>query len=79
MQTGRTLQTRFKEEIFYNEGGETLAQVAQRGGGCSTPGNIQDLVGRSLSNLVQLKMSLLIAGGLGLDELYRFLPAPTFL
>ncbi|KAK4814152.1 hypothetical protein QYF61_009199, partial [Mycteria americana] len=36
------MQTRYKEEIFYNEGGETLAQVAQRGGRCPIPGNIQD-------------------------------------
>ena len=29
-----------KEEIFYNEGGETLEQIAQRGGRCPIPGNI---------------------------------------
>ncbi|KAK4822058.1 hypothetical protein QYF61_008867, partial [Mycteria americana] len=34
-----------KEEIFYNEGGEALAQVAQRGGRCPIPGNIQGQVG----------------------------------
>ena len=34
-----------KEEIFYNEGGETLAQVAQRGSGGPIPGNIQGQVG----------------------------------
>jgi len=56
--------------MFYNEGGETLAQVAQRGGGCSIPGNIPGRVGRGseppdLVEDVPLKMSLLIAGGLG--------------
>jgi len=38
------IQTGYKEEIFYHEGGETLAQVAQRGGGCPMPGNIQGQV-----------------------------------
>jgi len=36
----------YKEEIFYHEGGETLAQVAQRGGGGPIPGNIQGHLGR---------------------------------
>jgi len=36
----------YKEEIFYDEGSETLAQVAQRGGGCPIPGNIQGQVGQ---------------------------------
>ncbi|KAK4824080.1 hypothetical protein QYF61_010591 [Mycteria americana] len=30
-----------RKTFFYNEGGETLAQVAQRGGRCPIPGNIQ--------------------------------------
>jgi len=51
-----------KEEILYSEGGEALAQVAQRGGRCPTPGNLQGQVGRS--NLIQLKISLLMVGGL---------------
>jgi len=34
-----------QEEIFYNEDGDTLAQVAQRGGRCLVPGNIQGQVG----------------------------------
>lgn len=29
------------KEIFYNQGGKTLVQVTQRGGGCSTLGKIQ--------------------------------------
>ena len=33
------------EEIFYDDDGETLAQVAQRDGGCPVPGNIQGQVG----------------------------------
>jgi len=35
----------YMEEVFYNEGGETLSQVAQRGGRCPIPGNIQGQVG----------------------------------
>jgi len=34
------------EAIFYNKGGETLAQVAQAGGRCPIPGNIPGQVGR---------------------------------
>ncbi|KAK4831465.1 LOW QUALITY PROTEIN: hypothetical protein QYF61_017713 [Mycteria americana] len=34
-------RTTYKEEIFYDEGGETLEQIAQRGGRCPIPGNIQ--------------------------------------
>jgi len=31
--------------FFYSEGGETLAQVAQRSGPCPIPGNIQGQAG----------------------------------
>ena len=37
--------TGYEEDIFYNKGGETLAQIAQRGGRCPIPGNIQIQVG----------------------------------
>ena len=30
----------------YSEGGETLAQIAQRGGRCPVPGNVQGQDGR---------------------------------
>ena len=46
--------------FFYAEGGETLEQVAQRGGGCPIPGNIQ----AQLSKVIPLKVALLVAGGL---------------
>jgi len=32
--------------MFYNESGETLEQVAQRGGRCPIPGSTQGRVGR---------------------------------
>ena len=35
-----------KEEILYNEGGETLEQVVQKGGRCRILGNIQGWVGQ---------------------------------
>jgi len=47
--------------IFYTEGGETLEWVAQRGGRCPIPGNIQGQAGQR--SLIQLEMSLLTAGG----------------
>ncbi len=39
-----------KEEVFYNKGGEALAQVAQRGGGCPIPGDSQGQAGGALSS-----------------------------
>ena len=35
-----------KEEILYREGGEALAQVAQRSCGCPLPGSVQGQVGQ---------------------------------
>ena len=32
--------------MFYSEGGETLTQVAQRGGRCPVPGNVPGQAGR---------------------------------
>jgi len=52
-----------RNTFFYSEGGETLAQVTQRGGQCPIPGNIQGQSGRALSNLVWWKMLLLMAEG----------------
>jgi len=40
------------DEIFYSEGDETLGQVAQRGGRCPVPGNIQVRLDRALSNQI---------------------------
>ena len=36
----------YKEEILPCEGGETLAQVAERSCGCPLPGSVQGQVGR---------------------------------
>jgi len=36
----------YKEEIFYNEGGETLSQVTRGDGMCPIPGKLQGQVGQ---------------------------------
>lgn len=40
--------SRCKEEAFYNEGGQALAQVIHRGGGCLIPENFQGQAGLGL-------------------------------
>jgi len=39
---------------FYNKDGEALAQVAQRGGGCSILGVVQGQAGWSSEHLMEL-------------------------
>ena len=56
MGNGFTLQEgRFRLDInkgfFYSKGGEALAQVAQRGGGCPVPGGTQGHNGEALRYL----------------------------
>jgi len=41
-----------KEETLYNEGAETLDEVAQRGGRCPILGSVQGQAGWALSHLV---------------------------
>ena len=40
------IYTGYKEEIFYDNGGEALEQIAQRSGGCPVPGDIQGQAGQ---------------------------------
>jgi len=54
--------------MFYAEGGETLAEVAQRGGRCPILGNIQDQVGRG-SEQPDLGEDVPAHRGVGLDGL----------
>ena len=42
------VQVGYKEEVLYCEGGEELAQVAQRYCGCPVPGSVQGQVGWGL-------------------------------
>ena len=51
------------EEILPWEGGEVLAQGAQRSCGCSMPGSIQGQVGGALEQPGLEQMSLPMAGG----------------
>ena len=39
--------TGYKEEVYYSQGGEALAQTAQRSCGCPIPEGTQDQVGCS--------------------------------
>jgi len=54
--------------FFYDESGETLAQVAQRGGKCPILGNIQDQVGRGSEQLDQVEGVPAHCRGIGLDD-----------
>lgn len=56
-----------KEELFYNEGGETLEQVAQKTGGCPSLETFKVRLDQALSILV--KLNPLTAGGLDVDDL----------
>jgi len=58
-----------KEEILYNEGGETLERVAQRGSGGPIPGNIQDQVGQGYEQPDLFSGVPAHCGGGGLDDL----------
>jgi len=71
------VQTGYKEEIFYREGGEALAQVAQRGGRCPIPGNIPGQVGRGSEQPDLVEGVPAHCRGVGLDGLQRSLPAQT--
>lgn len=55
--------------MFYDEGGETLAQVVDRSCGCSMTGSAQSQVGWSFEQHIQVKDVLTHCKGIGLDEL----------
>jgi len=60
---------RYKEDIIYHEGGETLEQVAQRGSGGPTRGNIQGQVGRGSEQPGLVEDIPARCRGIGLDDL----------
>ena len=63
------IQVGCKENVFYNKGGEALAQVAQRGGGCPIPGDTQGQTGQG-SEQSNLAVSAPVhCRGVGLDGL----------
>jgi len=59
----------YKEEILYNEGGETLEQVAQRDGRYPIPGNIQGQFGWSSEQPDLAEDVPAHCRGVGLDDL----------
>ena len=61
------------------EGGETLAQVAQRGSGGPIPGNIQGQVGRGSEQPGLVEDVPAHCRGVGLDGLKRLLPTQRIL
>ena len=69
LQSSVMIQTRYKEEIFYNESGETLEQVAQRGGRCPIPGNIQDQAGQGFEQPDLVEDVPAHCRGVGRDDL----------
>ena len=75
----RQVQAGYKEEILYNEGGETLERIAQRGSGGPIPGNIQDQVGRGSEQPDLVSGVPARCGGVGLDDLQGSLPTQNFL
>ncbi len=56
-------------KIFYTESGGTLEQVAQRGGRCPIPGNIQGQVGRGSEQPDLVGDVPASCRGAGLDDL----------
>jgi len=55
--------------IFYDEGGETLERVAQRGGRCPNPANIQGQVGQGSEQPDPVEDVPAHCRGAGLDDL----------
>ena len=53
-----------RKKLFYNKGGEALAQVAQRCGGCPVLRNSQGQAGWGSEQLMELWVSLFSAGKL---------------
>ena len=69
----------YKEKIFYNEDGEALAQVAQRGNGSPIHGDFQGEPGSGPGQF-DLTMDVPVqCRGVGLDDLHRCLPTLTIL
>ena len=58
-----------RKNFFYNESGETLAQVPQRGGRCPIPGNIQGQVGWGSEQPGLVEGVPAHCRGVGLDDL----------
>ena len=55
--------------MFYDEGGETLERVAQRGGRCPIPGNLQGQAGWGSEQPDLVEDVPAHCRGVGLDDL----------
>ena len=64
-----TKQNRGNTLFFYSKGGEALAQVAQRGGGCPIPGDTQGQAGWGSEQPDQAVGVPAHFRGVGLDDL----------
>ena len=71
--------TGYKEEIFYNDSGETLEQVARRGSGSPIPANIQGQAGWSSEQRGLVEDVPGHCRGGGLEDLSRSLPIQSIL
>jgi len=67
------------EGILCYAGGETLAEVAQRGGRCPIPGNIPGQTGRGSEKPDVVEDVPAHGRGVGLGHLQRSLPTQTVL
>ena len=65
------ISIQYKKDIVYCEGGEALAEVAQRSCGCPLPGHVQTQVGRGLEQPG-------CGGGVGTGWSIRSLPTQTW-
>jgi len=68
-----------REEIFYNEGGETVERIAWRGSGGPVPGNIQGQVGWGSEQPDLVGDVPAHCRGAGLADLSRSLPTQSIL
>lgn len=65
--------------VFCCEGGKTLAQVTQSGGGCPIPWNIPGQVGQDSEQADQVTDVLQTAGALELMVFNKFFPIQSIL
>jgi len=61
--------SRDSETRFYNNGGEALEQIAQRGGGCPVPGDIQGQAGSGSEQAVLAVGAPVHCREVGLDDI----------
>jgi len=68
-----------RKTFFYSEGAKTLKRLAQRGGRCPIPGDIQGQVGWGSEQHDLVEDVPDHCRGVGLDDLWRSLPTQSIL